>query len=81
MTNPSNTELTARTNLHNFFFTVKAGLYGVITAPRKRVAFAVLTFLNALLCAAIYWPHHFPPALNGITLALALFVFLSLSVL
>ena len=81
MTNPSNSELTARTNLHNFFSTVKAGLYGVITAPRKRAAFAVLTFLNALLCTAIYWPQHFPPALNGITLALALFVFLSLSVL
>ncbi len=81
MTNPSNSELTARTNLHNFFSTVKAGLYGVITIPRKRAAFAVLTFLNALLCTAIYWAQHFSPALNGITLALALFVFLSLSVL
>lgn len=38
MTNLNNNELSARTNLHNFFHTVKAGLHNAVVSPRKRHA-------------------------------------------
>ena len=42
MTNLNNNELSARTNLHNFCNTVKAGLHSAVVSPRKRHALLVL---------------------------------------
>lgn len=46
MTNLNNNELSARTNLHNFFHTVKAGLHNAVVSPRKRHALLVLLLLG-----------------------------------
>ena len=77
MTNLNNNELSARTNLHNFCNTVKAGLHNAVVSPRKRHALFVLLLLGAALCAAIYWPYHLPASLAGLMLvpaAIYLFV-------
>lgn len=68
MTNLNNNELSARTNLHNFFHTVKAGLHNAVVSPRKRHALLALLLLGAALCAAIYWPYHLPASLVGLCL-------------
>ena len=47
MTNLNNNELSARTNLHNFCNTVKAGLHSAVVSPRKRHALLVLLLLGA----------------------------------
>ena len=47
MTNLNNNELSARTNLHNFFHTVKAGLHNAVVSPRKRHALLVRLLLGA----------------------------------
>ena len=76
MTNLNNNELSARTNLHNFFHTVKAGLHNAVVSPSKRHALLVLLLLGAALCAAIYWPYHLPAALAGLMLVPAAFTYL-----
>lgn len=76
MTNLNNNELSARTNLHNFFHTVKAGLHNAVVSPRKRHALLVLLLLGAALCAAIYWPYHLPASLVGLMLVPAAFTYL-----
>ena len=68
MTNLNNNELSARTNLHNFCNTVKAGLHNAVVSPRKRHALLVLLLLGAALCAAIYWPYHLPLHLRDLCL-------------
>ena len=73
MTNLNNNELSARTNLHNFCNTVKAGLHNAVVSPSKRHALLVLLLLGAALCAAIYWPYHLPAALAGLMLVPAAF--------
>ena len=72
MTNLNNNELSARTNLHNFCNTVKAGLHNAVVSPSKRHALLVLLLLGAALCAAIYWPYHLPAALAGLKLSKSL---------
>ena len=52
MTNLNNNELSARTNLHNFCNTVKAGLHNAVVSPSKRHALLVLLLLGAALCTA-----------------------------
>ena len=47
MTNLNNNELSARTNLHNFCNTVKAGLHNAVVSPRKRHALLVLIAAEA----------------------------------
>lgn len=76
MTNLNNNELSARTNLHNFCNTVKAGLHNAVVSPSKRHALLVLLLLGAALCAAIYWPYHLPAALAGLMLVPAAFTYL-----
>lgn len=76
MTNLNNNELSARTNLHNFFHTVKAGLHNAVVSPRKRHALLVLLLLGAALCAAIYWPYHLPASLAGLMLVPVAFTYL-----
>lgn len=76
MTNLNNNELSARTNLHNFCNTVKAGLHSAVVSPRKRHALLVLLLLGAALCAAIYWPYHLPASLAGLMLVPAAFTYL-----
>ena len=76
MTNLNNNELSARTNLHNFFHTVKAGLHNAVVSHRKRHALLVLLLLGAALCAAIYWPYHLPATLVGVMLVPAAFTYL-----
>lgn len=76
MTNLNNNELSARTNLHNFFHTVKAGLHNAVVSPRKRHALLALLLLGVVLCAAIYWPYHLPAALVGVMLVPAAFTYL-----
>lgn len=76
MTNLNNNELSARTNLHNFFHTVKAGLHNAVVSPRKRHALLALLLLGAALCAAIYWPYHLPASLVGVMLVPAAFTYL-----
>ena len=66
MTNLNNNELSARTNLHNFCNTVKAGLHNAVVSPSKRHALLVLLLLGAALCTAIYWPYHLPDSLVSI---------------
>ena len=79
MTNLNNNELSARTNLHNFCNTVKAGLHNAVVSPSKRHALLVLLLLGAALCAAIYWPYHLPAALAGLMLVPAAFTYLKCS--
>ena len=76
MTNLNNNELSARTNLHNFCNTVKAGLHNAVVSPRKRHALLVLLLLGAALCTAIYWPYHLPDSLVGIMFVPAAFTYL-----
>lgn len=76
MTNLNNNELSARTNLHNFCNTVKAGLHNAVVSPSKRHALLVLLLLGAALCAAIYWPYHLPASLAGLMLVPAAFTYL-----
>ena len=76
MTNLNNNELSARTNLHNFCNTVKAGLHNAVVSPSKRHALLVLLLLGAALCTAIYWPYHLPVSLVGIMFVPAEFTYL-----
>ena len=76
MTNLNNNELSARTNLHNFCNTVKAGLHNAVVSSRKRHVLLVLLLLGAALCAAIYWPYHLPASLAGLMLVPAAFTYL-----
>ena len=46
MTNLNNNELSARTNLHNFCNTVKAGLHSAVVSPRKRHALLCLLYTS-----------------------------------
>ena len=65
MTNLTNNELSSRTNLHNFCYTVKTGLQNAITYSHKRHALLVLLLLGAVLCMATYWPYRFPAVLGS----------------
>lgn len=76
MTNPSNNDLNARTNLRNFLCTVKNGFYNAATNPRKRNLLIVLLLLDALLCAVIYWPHNIPAVLNNIMVIFGIMTFI-----
>ena len=76
MTNLNNNELSARTNLHNFCNTVKAGLHNAVVSPSQRHALLVLLLLGAALCTAIYWPYHLPVSLVGIMFVPAEFTYL-----
>ena len=66
MTNLNNNELSARTNLHNFCNTVKAGLHSAVASPRKRHALLVLLLLGAALYHRNWPPRRWLAAYGGL---------------
>lgn len=81
MTDTSKMGLRSRTNLHNFFYTVKAGIYAAVAYPVKRALLMSAMLMDLLLCIAAFWPRYLIPALYGFTLFVAFFVFTFLALL